>query len=180
MIIVGYPGSGKSTLARSVAAEIGAYTVELGQFVVAEAKKLNSGITPLEHADKTFRARDYLRFVNYALNEIQHHHNVFVVVGPRLIHEVNYLRARLREVISIGLDVPATIREHRRFNELLGDSRSQLEQAQLRAQFKHRDDVERSWGLDQTILECDYNLNGASNMINLIQRVVVVWRERQP
>jgi adenylate kinase family enzyme len=177
LIIVGYPGSGKTSLARSVAAETGAYTVEIGRFVVDEAKKLNSGITPLEYADNTFQARDFLRFVNYALKEVRDHHDGCVVVGPRLIQEVNYLRAHLRDVICIGLNVPATIREQRRINELLSYSFSQQAQAQMRALFKHRDDVERSWGLDRTILECDYRLDEASSMDSLVQKVLAIWKE---
>src|SRR5687767_13837530 len=50
LIIVGHSGSGKSTLATILSERTGLPIVEIGQYVIAEAKATNPRLSPLEYA----------------------------------------------------------------------------------------------------------------------------------
>lgn len=166
IIIVGPSGAGKSTLARALGKRTGLPIVEIGFYVKAEARVNTPDLEPINYADKLFAAGRYLHFVE-SLAKANLLGAPAIVVGPRLPQELRFVREVVRYSISVGLSVPAGVREKRRPDLCVScpDDRTWL---------SYRDEIEFGWGVHRTSKQVDILLDGQAPVQLLAN---VAWEE---
>lgn len=171
LIIVGHHASGKTTLARILAEKHHMQVVEVGAFVIRDSLNCPSCDNPLAHADHVFKAHEYLKFVALVTAFIDENGIAgnTIIVGPRRPEELSYLRARLRHAFAIGLSVPMEVREER---AMARASRSNTGVVQ----FEKRNETETTWGLDQTIEQCDLIVEASPGPDSVAARIEEQWK----
>jgi cytidylate kinase len=170
LVLVGLPGAGKSSVARMLAECTDTQIVEVGRFVIAEASTLNSRITPLELAERTFMQQDFHRFVRQAAQQVRRVEGYSIVVGPRLPVELSYLRLQFNEILALGISASDEIRISRRLRQLGAGSRVDMQE-----NLRSRDSVERSWGIEETLSLCDVVINGEQDLHAVVGAVRTLW-----
>jgi adenylate kinase family enzyme len=169
LIIIGHSGAGKTTLADLISRHYRANVIEVGYQVVKEAAQQNRLITPLEYADAKLRAGKYYHFVEQIAACIDYTKPI-IIVGPRQVQEIRFFRDILDSTIVIGLDAPNRIRELRRCTpeELRKGGSTWLQ---------HRDEVERSWGVENTLKIADVVLDATKPQWQLLLQTNQVLKE---
>lgn len=170
LILVGYSGVGKSSLAKVIEQQLNLPVIEIGKFVVCEAFKNSSEITPLEFADQTFKAGNYLRFAKQAFEESLTHKSDVLFVGPRLPQELEFLRSEFLNSLTVGLNINQSLRQQRCFQR--AENRQDSESLQ---KLIHRDSFEQSWGLDTTISRSDLILEADQNLQLIANTIINIW-----
>lgn len=168
LIIVGMSGAGKSTLAKALERTSSASVLEIGEYVKKMAARVSNAITPLEYADAQFGSGKHFGFVEGALNEHEERKQI-IVVGPRKLKEIEFLREAIGPTLVVALVASSDIRRYRRLTAADGIQSSRLE-------FAHRDEVERSWGVQEVIDQSDVRIDSTVSKRLLAAQVSRVWR----
>lgn len=170
LIILGLSGSGKSTVADILARRNSSRTFEIGKYVIADAKGCPQCSTPLDHADHVFRSKEYCRFVSMAVNDARNFRGKVIFVGPRLLQELNFLCSFSDNPTIIGLEIGAHDRELRRM-----DRKAPMDLPNSWSYFRRRDQIERSWGADETLKLSQIILDANDERQTLADQIENFW-----
>ncbi len=165
LVLVGRAGAGKSSLGRALSATTGRPRIELGHFVRRAAKR--GGTSPLREAQRTFAAGQELRFARLAVAEAERLGLPCIIGGPRRPAELAYLRSSLAPVLAVALTLPEPerlARLHMRAPNACDDPNAD------------RDEVEESWGLSETVADCDACVSTAGSLPSALAELLELWR----
>lgn len=168
LIITGLSGSGKSTVAYEISKQIPAQTIELGHFVLEDARHCQKCHTVLDHANHVFRFGEPTKYAISAVKAIKPTAKALILIGPRLPAELNYLRAQISHSLAIMLDVRDSVRLNRR---LISKEKSEIDSVSCAL----RDSVERSWGADETLKRADFAINGEMSIDRVAKGMMRLW-----
>ncbi len=166
LILVGLPGAGKTTIARALSVKMDMPVIEIGSYVIAGAKENSNFKNPLEYADYTFKKGEYFTFVKKAFEQAKEINRYGIILGPRLKEELYYLKDNLFNAVSVGLMVEDWVREERRYLQTENSEREDT-----LSKIRYRDQVEKSWGAEQTIKLCDYILDNHKDINSTIRQI---------
>lgn len=153
IVICGRQYAGKTTFAATLGGAAGFPVLEIGAFVFAEAEA--RGLSPHDYADEAFRQGNYERFVRDALAAVPMGASSAVLVGPRTVREIQFLRKKCAQSLCVGL-ITGREERHRRWAGSIPRkphvATSDLWQA--REQFEDR------WNIDDALAICDVRIAG--------------------
>lgn len=169
LIITGHSGAGKTTLANLLSRYTGASVIEVGYHVVNEAAQQPRKVSALEYADAKLRAGKNYHFVEQIAANFDFTEPV-IIVGPRQVQELRFFRDILDSSIIIGLDASPQVRKIRRCDPA-------EVQTEAPTWLQHRDEVERSWGAENTLRIADVMLDATKTPSHLLIQVARVWED---
>jgi adenylate kinase family enzyme len=170
LVLVGCSGAGKTSIAMDLSERANVPVVEIGKFVVAEAKGCPLCKTPLEHANHTFISGDTLHFVRKAAERVRSIDSAAIIVGPRMVIELEYLKTEFPGLVTVGLKASRNTRLHRWLNRS-----ENMDITYAAPLLNERDIIELSWGLDTTIASCSTVLENDNELITTANKVWEVW-----
>lgn len=172
LIVVGYSGSGKSTIAAMLASATKLTALEMGDIVREDAAAHSPPREPLAHATAVFESGSVTRFAAMLAERVSGMTRPVIVVGPRRPEEIKLLRAAIGPAVCVGLSVDKATRRKRQRGRLENEFRPDF----LRS-WADRDEVERVWGLDTSLAQADFLIDGGAPLRDVACAVYGVWAE---
>ncbi len=155
IVVCGRQYAGKTTFAATLGGAAGFPVFEIGAFVFAEAEA--RGLSPHDYADEAFRRGDFKQFVHNALAAIPIGVGSAVLVGPRTVPEIEFLRNASAQSLCIGLIADRDER-HRRW------ARSVPRKPHVATDdlWQAREHFEDRWAIDDALAICDVRIAGVN------------------
>lgn len=164
LIILGRHSTGKTWLAQELSRALGFVVIELGDTVRHEA--LRRGSTCLVRLAAELIEADPLYIAKAALEDPRARRTGVILVGPRTLDELDYLRREFPQTLAIGLTAPTHVRFHRwqqrSFDFDFTDT------------WNERELVEGQWGATELLAKSDVTIT-ATDVV--LQRCVALVRD---
>jgi len=171
LLLVGHFASGKSTVAMRLAERLGCQVVEVGDIVRSSAKA--AGEPTFRHAEQVLTSSQPLTFAYQAGERINAIEGLVVVVGIRRPDELSLLR-KIRPSLVVALSASPAIRR-KRWQERQADGTRIAE-----VPWDERDEVERSWGLDEVMKSAEVVIDANRPIDIVVDAVEQAWRTLSP
>jgi adenylate kinase family enzyme len=162
LVLVGRFGVGKTTTGRALADRTGVTFLRDGRR--RPSRRERPGCRPTGAGSRALRRCDELTFVREIVAKARLSASVCIVGGPRRPGELRALRESLAPCLAIALILPEEDRWRR-----LREREDNLEQ------LRQRDRMEESWGIGQTLAECDVQVSTREDAIVVANKCYELW-----
>ena len=161
LVIVGQHSAGKTTLARAISKETGFPIIELGHFVRVEAQRLK--VHSLVDAATLLIDERPLAIAEMAIQDLcSRGLDVAILVGPRTSSELDYLKAQVGEILTVGVEASSELRKRRWKRRHLAYDDT----------WERRELQEMRWGTNELIGLCDVQIDGQLQLEKQVGEVI--------